>query len=66
MPGDGLIDESRRAVVVEVRAADGLLDDLVDQPELEQVGRGDLQRLGRLDLSLRVAPQNRGARLRAG
>ena len=55
--------QRRGRVVVEVRAADRFLDDLVDELEPQQVGRRDLQRLGGLDLPRRVAPENRGAAL---
>ena len=41
---------ARRGVGIGVRAADRLGDDLVDDAGLEQIGRGQLQRLGGLDL----------------
>src|SRR5258708_7789818 len=45
------------------RAFDRLWDDLVDDPGLQQVGRRNLQRRGRLHFLRRVAPENRRAAL---
>ena len=41
MPAEGLVHERGRLVVVGVRAARRLLDDLVDQLHRQQVGGGD-------------------------
>ncbi len=50
--------------VVVVRAAHRFGHDFVDDAEAEQVGRRELQRVGRFDLACRVAPQDRGAAFR--
>ena len=42
----------------------GSRHDLVDDASRQQIGRRQLQRVGRLDLPLRVAPQNRRAAFR--
>src|SRR5262245_2494432 len=58
------IEKGRRRGGIRVGATGGFLDDLVDDAEREEVGRGDLQRFGRFHLAAGVAPENRGTALR--
>ena len=53
----------RPRLPVAMGAAHGLRHDRVDDPEPQQVGRGDPHRLGRLGRLGRVAPQDGGAAL---
>ena len=57
------VEQRRRGGGVGVGAADRLRDDLVDDVHAEQVRRGDLERLGGLDLAPGVAPQDGRAAL---
>src|SRR5262245_51526116 len=44
---EGALEEGRRLLVVAMRAADWLVDDLVDQAQRLQAVRGDAHRVGR-------------------
>src|SRR6185437_15886308 len=63
-----VVQRQRRAFVVGVRAPRRFGDDLVDHAQLEQLGRGDLERRRRLLahlLALAVLPENRRAPFRS-
>jgi hypothetical protein len=51
-----LFEQPRRFDRIGVGAADRFLDDLVDDPEREEIRRRQLERLCRLDLLSGVAP----------
>src|ERR1700685_913021 len=57
---DGAIDGLRRRVVVLMRAAGWLLDDLIDDPETQEVRRGDLQTRGGFVRFGPILPENGG------
>src|SRR6187431_909976 len=56
---EGIVDLERGGCGIGVGAADRLQDDLVDDPGLEEIGRGQLQRLRGLDLLRGIAPEDR-------
>src|SRR5262249_7125019 len=59
--GERLAQRLGGGLRVAVRAAQGLRDDLVDEPEGLQAARGDAERLGGVGRHLGAAPQDRGA-----
>src|SRR5574338_1501791 len=60
---DRRIEQPGSRLRIHMRAAERLGHDFVDGVELQQVRGGDLERFGRFDLAVRVAPENRRAPL---
>ena len=61
---EGLLETLRHVLRIAVRAAQGLLDHLVDQAKLQQTRGGDAEGFGRILGALGGFPQDRGAALR--
>src|SRR6185437_581290 len=55
------LQEGGHLLGIAVRAADGLVDDLVDEPERLQTMRGDAELLGRIGRPFGRLPEDRGA-----